>query len=111
MSGQAINLHKSSVVFSPNTREADRTRVCNILQVREVATPGNYLGLPMCIGRQKGKAFKFVTERISSKLQGWSHKSKGGKVVLLKTAAQSIPNFWMNLSRFQTRCVMEYKGL
>lgn len=43
--------------------------------------------------------FKPLTERIEQKLQGWANKSlsKGGKAILLKTAAQSIPNFLMNL--------------
>lgn len=99
MSGQAINLQKSAVVFSPNTRDDDRVQVCNILQVREESTPGKYLGLPMFIGRNKSRVFKFLTERVNNKLQGWNNKSisRGGKMVLLKTAAQSIPTFWMNL--------------
>lgn len=99
LSGQAINLRKSSVAFSPNIRDAERARVCAILQVNEVPAPGNYLGMPTYIGRQKSRTFGFLTERVSNKLQGWGNKpiSKGGKMVLLKTAAQSIPNFWMTL--------------
>lgn len=99
LSGQTINFRKSNVVFSPNTMDMTRTHVCNVLQVCEISTPGNYLGLPMQIGRRKKNAFKFLSDRISQKLQSWGHKaiSKGGKLVLLKTAAQTIPNFWMNL--------------
>lgn len=43
--------------------------------------------------------FNFLKDRVSQKLQGWKSKpiSRAGKVTLLKTAAQSIPNFWMNL--------------
>lgn len=53
----------------------------------------------MSIGRRKNGAFKFLLDRISQKIQGWKQKSisKGGKLVLLKNAAQTIPNFWMNL--------------
>ncbi|XP_074369747.1 putative mitochondrial protein AtMg00310 [Apium graveolens] len=42
---------------------------------------------------------KFLVERVGQKLQGWQHKSisRGGKLVLLKTAAQTVPNFWMSL--------------
>ncbi|XP_074327140.1 uncharacterized protein LOC141665057 [Apium graveolens] len=99
LSGQAINFGKSNVVFSPNTMSRRRREVCETLQVAEVIVPGKYLGLPMHIGRRKNKEFKFLVERISSKLEGWSNKSisRGGKVILLKTAAQTIPNFWMNL--------------
>lgn len=89
------NFTKSSVVFSPNTSTARKREVCEMLQVDEVVVPGNYLGLPMYVGRRKNNAFKFLVERVSSKLAGWTNKSisKGGKMVLLKTAAQTIPNF------------------
>ncbi|XP_074344603.1 uncharacterized protein LOC141683750 [Apium graveolens] len=107
ISGQAINFNKSSVVFSLNTTCTNRSEVCGILQVHEVSTPGNYLGLPMHIGRRKNIAFKFQADRISAKLTSWSNKalSRGGKVLLLKTAAQTISNFWMNLFLIpQERC-------
>ncbi|KAL8126011.1 hypothetical protein AgCh_013344 [Apium graveolens] len=99
LSGQAINFGKSNVVFSPNTTSRRIREVCETLQVAEVSVPGKYLGLPMHIGRRKNKEFKFLVERINSKLEGWSNKSisRGGKMILLKTAAQTIPNFWMNL--------------
>ncbi|XP_074377352.1 putative mitochondrial protein AtMg00310 [Apium graveolens] len=99
LSGQSINFTKSVVTFSPNTNRQCRQQICTTLQVQESDLPGNYLGLPMFIGRRKNNAFKFLTERVSQKLQNWSNKklSKGGKLVLLKTAAQSVPNFWMSL--------------
>lgn len=55
--------------------------------------------MPMIIGRDKAEKFKFLIERIEQKLQTWVDQtiSKAGKVTLLKTAAQVIPNFWMNL--------------
>lgn len=87
------------MVFSPNTTSVNRRQVCDVLQVREISTPGNYLGFPMHVGRRKNNTFSFLSDRISQELQGWGNKSisKGGKLVLLKTAAQTIPNFWMNL--------------
>lgn len=38
-------------------------------------------------------------ERVEQKLQGWQNTvlSKPGKVALLKTSTQVIPNFWMSL--------------
>lgn len=67
--------------------------------MNEVSKSGNYLGLLMHIGRRKNNAFKFLSEHVSQKLQSWGNKaiSKGGKLVLLKTAAQTISNFWMHL--------------
>lgn len=71
--------------------------VCSQLGVREADVPGKYLGIPMQIGRNKVSVFNFLAERIEQKLQGWNNHtiSKAGKVTLLKTTAQTIPNFWM----------------
>lgn len=99
LSDQAINFNKSSITFSPNTKTQDRNEICQTLQVNEVQEPGKYLGMPMRVGRKKVSVFQFLTDRVKQKLQGWGNKmiSKGGKCTLLKTAAQTIPNFWMNL--------------
>lgn len=43
--------------------------------------------------------FDFLQDRVQQKLQGYGEKVllKAGKITLLKTAVQAIPNFWMNL--------------
>ncbi|KAL8120291.1 hypothetical protein AgCh_017451 [Apium graveolens] len=102
ISGQVVNFMKSAVVFSSNTKAVDRMMVCDLLGVREVNQPGTYLGMPMVVGRRKVSTFKFVVGKVEQKLQAWGSKniSKAGKVTLLKTAAQTIPNFWMSLFLF-----------
>lgn len=99
ISGQIINFNKSVVTFSPNIRLVDREEVCMELGVQENASPGKYLGLPMNIRRNKKSVFEFLVDRVEKKLQAWRVQKilKAGKVTLLKTSAQSIPNFWMNL--------------
>lgn len=73
--------------------------VCEKLGVQENESPGKYLGIPMMIGRNMHSIFDFLVEHVEQKLQTWSAQSisKEGKVTLLKTASQSIPNFWMSL--------------
>lgn len=97
--GQVINYSKSVVTFSPNTTENARKLICSKLEVREAKSPGKYLGMPMVIGRRKASTFNFLFERVDQKLQAWDKQviSKAGKVVFLKMAVRSIPNFWMNL--------------
>ncbi|KAL8104841.1 hypothetical protein AgCh_028856 [Apium graveolens] len=99
LSGQAISLAKSSITFSPNTGERERREVCENLQVQVAQDSGKYLRMPMMVGRKKASVFHFLTDRVKQKLQGWGKKiiSKGGKATLLKSAAQTVPNFWMNL--------------
>lgn len=95
LSVQTINYNKSSLVFSPNTSDQDRIRVCEKLQVQEVDKPGKYLGMPMCVDKNKTETFGFLSDRIEKKFQGWSNKelSKGGKLLLLKSPAQTFLNF------------------
>ncbi|XP_074326999.1 uncharacterized protein LOC141664942 [Apium graveolens] len=99
LSGQVINYDKSEVIFSPNTRTEDRVLICECLGVKQTVKPGKYLGMPMCVGRNKTEVFGFLKDRVQAKLQGWGNKdlSKQEKLTLLKTAAQVIPSFWMNL--------------
>lgn len=99
VSGQAVNFHKSRIIFSPNTRTSDRVKVIETLQVREIGVPSKYLGMPMFVGRNKSEVFAFLVDKVGQKLQGWDNAplSKGGKLVLLKTAAHAVPNFWMSL--------------
>lgn len=57
VSGQAINYSKSSIVFSRNTSLQDRSLVCGVLGVREMNKPEKYLGMPMCVGKNKNEVF------------------------------------------------------
>lgn len=99
ISGQQINYAKSALTFSPNTSTTCRGEVCTQLGVREQQNPGKYLEMPMLIGRNKKETFSFLLDRVKQKLQSWQNQplSKAGKVTLVKTAAQVIPNFWMNM--------------
>ncbi|XP_074347222.1 uncharacterized protein LOC141686059 [Apium graveolens] len=58
-SGQMINYDKFTVIFSPNTTEENKQIVCSRLGVRELQEPGNYLEMPMSIGRRKIASFFF----------------------------------------------------
>ncbi|KAL8106740.1 hypothetical protein AgCh_023486 [Apium graveolens] len=98
-SRKLINYQKSNIIFSPNTKIADRTTVCDILQVQEVEKPGKYLGMPMSMGRIKQDVFAFLKDKVQQKIKGWVVKniSRSGKLTLLSSATQMLPTFWMNL--------------
>ncbi|XP_074352546.1 putative mitochondrial protein AtMg00310 [Apium graveolens] len=55
--------------------------------------------MPMYIESKKREVFKFLVDRVEQKLQSWRMQniSKAGKITLLKSAAQAVPNFWMQL--------------
>ncbi|XP_074378396.1 uncharacterized protein LOC141719934 [Apium graveolens] len=99
ISGQSINYNKPIVIFYLNTTLENRDMVCTQLGVREDQVPGKYLGMPMRIGADKVSTFGFLQDKVQQRLQGYGDKvlSKVGKVTVLKTAVQAIPNFWMSL--------------
>ncbi|KAL8146232.1 hypothetical protein AgCh_004104 [Apium graveolens] len=80
LSGQAINFHKSTITFSPNTLQVNREAICVILEVSEISILGKYLGLPMNVGRRKNEVFNFLSDRVRQKFQSWRNTaiSKAG---------------------------------
>ncbi|XP_043724221.1 uncharacterized protein LOC122671182 [Telopea speciosissima] len=87
--GQAINFHKSSLMFSPNTHERIKRWFARILKVKHGDGPSKYLGLPTHFGVTKKEVFDDIKEMTLSKLQGWKGKllSHVGKEVLLKASS------------------------
>lgn len=101
ISGQCINYNKSTVILTPNSSTENKREICAKLGVQEIQNLGKYLGMPMQIGRSKVTTFAFLLDRVEQRMQGWSNwylsKAGKGKLLLLKTAAQAIPNSWMSL--------------
>ncbi|XP_024156261.1 uncharacterized protein LOC112164272 [Rosa chinensis] len=97
-SGQRINLQKSSVVFSGSVDLQTRNHLSSILGVTCVKEHGLYLGLPIHVGHNKTTIFSYLKERLTKKLISWRSKilSAGGKELLIKVVAQTLPNYVMN---------------
>jgi hypothetical protein len=55
------------------------------------------LGMSTDVGSSRYGTFKFIRDRIWSKVKGWREKilSAGGKEVLIKSVAQAIPVYSM----------------
>jgi len=97
-SGQVINKDKSSIMFSPNTIQQDRSQMRVNLGIQAEAKSERYLGLPVAVGRSRKKAFEYIKKKIWSRIQGWQEKllSKAGNEILIKAVAQSIPTYAMS---------------
>lgn len=98
-SGQQINVDKSSVIFSRNVSNALKESLCQHLGFMEADANSLYLGLPSFLHRKKTVAFGYIKEKMQQKLQGWDKKklSRGGKEILIKSTAQSLPNYTMSV--------------
>nr|XP_027096099.1 uncharacterized protein LOC113715996 [Coffea arabica] len=97
-SGQLINLDKSSIHFSKNTKENDKVKACVPLTGVKVVNQGKYLGLPMVVTRTKSQVFGFIKDTIKTRLSSWKNKflSAAGKEVTLKTVTMALPTYVMS---------------
>ena len=96
-SRQKISSKKSRIYFSPNVNESLKEEVCDKLGIRETHEIRKYLGFPL---RHRGSArnpYKFIVEKVMSKLAGWKAKylSFVGRTVLIKSVMSTIPNYVM----------------
>lgn len=72
---------------------------------KEAASACHYLGLPLMIGCKRHEIFSFIKGRVRKQLHGWNRGllSRAGKKVLLKSIAQAIPNYAMQIYRIPIR--------
>lgn len=98
ISGQAINLQKSGICFSSNVRVDKQQQLKQQLGVHKDLSTDKYLGLPAFVGRSKKSIFNYLKDKMWRCIQGWSEKclSRGGKAVLLRNVAQTIPTYTMS---------------
>lgn len=85
-SGQKVNLMKTSIFFSKNTRQDGRAEILSLFGLMKTSRFETYLGLPALIGKSKIRAFNSIMEKVGQKLTNWKVKflSQAGKEVLLK---------------------------
>lgn len=96
--GHRINYSKSSIFFSKGVPDSVREEIKEILNVPNKILNEKYLGMPSDVGSSKNSAFKYLKDRLWSKVQGWieSIMSSAGKKVLVKSVAQAVPVFSMS---------------
>lgn len=92
-----LSTHKSSIYFSGNTNVDVKVEVCEALEIMTESLNDKYLGLPALVGAEKSDCFRHLVDRVRTKISGWNAKllSLGGKEVLIKSIAHSIPTYAM----------------
>ncbi|CAM8948389.1 unnamed protein product [Rhodiola kirilowii] len=97
ISGQKINLGKSEVVFSRNTRSEEREEIARILEVSVAEAHTRYLGLPISFNHNRTEMFRYLVDSTWRKVLGWKEMqlSAAGKEVMIKAVLQSIPQYAM----------------
>lgn len=72
ISGQALNLIKSSITFGSKVNYDNKRRMRHILGIHNDAGGGKHLGLPKQVGRKKSEMFKYIIDKVKDRTQGWS---------------------------------------
>ncbi|XP_027083610.1 uncharacterized protein [Coffea arabica] len=100
-SGQVINLEKSSICFSKNTKENDKVETYEPLASVRAVNQGKYLGLQMVVTRTKSRVFGFIKDSIKTRLNSWKNKflSAAGMEVMLKAVTMAMPTYAMSCFR------------
>ncbi|OMO64495.1 reverse transcriptase [Corchorus capsularis] len=108
-SGQMINLDKSKVFFSPNTKAEDRLSLLSILGIGETSNLGRFLGYPMHHGRVSKDDYSFILDKLKGKLTGWKANilSPAARLVLCKSTLESIPSYFMQNRLLPSRICSE----
>ncbi|KAL9286052.1 putative reverse transcriptase zinc-binding domain-containing protein [Arabidopsis thaliana] len=96
-----INFAKSSIQFGHKVDKAIKAEIKSTLGIHNIGGMGSYLGLPKSLGGSKTKIFSFVRDQLQTRINGWSAKflSKGGKEVMIKSVAASLPTYVMSCFR------------
>lgn len=98
-SGQMMNFNNSEIFLSLNVTQDTQQHLSAFLDVRICLRTSKYLGLPSIIGRSKKSIFKFIKDRVWSRINSWSGKilSIAGREVLIKSVLQVIPSYAMSI--------------
>lgn len=67
-----------------------------ILGMKQGTLNGNYLGLPLLIGRSKREIMGFIREKVLGKIRSWNNRFLSREIIL-KNVVQAIPTFAMSV--------------
>jgi hypothetical protein len=96
---QLINPGKCSIMFGESCPIGRRVEIKAALQITQELFEAKYSGLPTPEGRMSKGRFQSLQAKLAKCLVEWddNHKSQASKEVLIKSIAQAIPIYVMNV--------------
>lgn len=94
-SGQLLNRSKSGLIFSKLVSPLQKRRLKLELNRKSVPKQAYYLGSPLFTSKNRIKDFKFLNEKLETRLVGWRCKtlSWASRCTLIKVVAQALPTY------------------
>ncbi|CAN1279753.1 Uncharacterized mitochondrial protein AtMg00310 [Linum perenne] len=101
LSGQRINYSKSSILFSKNVPRHLRIEYSRYLQIEILNASPNYLGAPCVVMKSKKETFRFLEDRVTTRLHSWKRQSlsPAGVHTLLTSVISGLPVHIMSCYR------------
>ena len=95
---QRLNLEKSAITFGKKVLMKNQISIKRITGIEKEVGTGNYLGLPKCFSGSKTEMLAYIYDKIKDRLSGYFVRllSQGGKEVLLKAVALTMPVYAMS---------------
>ena len=92
MSGQVINLDKTSITFCTNCNKDLKREIKDFMQVQDMNPSDPYLGAIVMGHQHQWIANQDLLEKVFNRLMGWKSKllSHTGRMVLIKSTLASI---------------------
>ncbi|XP_012842774.1 PREDICTED: uncharacterized protein LOC105962971 [Erythranthe guttata] len=87
ISGQEINMEKTTMCFSPTTPTHTREAIYETLRFQIVDRHDKYLGMPASLGKYRKDVFRYLRDRLWGKIRCWGW-------YILKNLEATIRRFW-----------------
>ncbi|XP_060969566.1 uncharacterized protein LOC133036823 [Cannabis sativa] len=94
VSGQKVNVTKSSIFFSPNTDQMLKNQICSTLEMTEADEHSMYLGLPNTMGRKKAAILGDTSQTVIQSLPTYAISIFLIPLKICNEIETLMANFW-----------------